>query len=226
MIKKPSKQSKPSRPTKTSRKVGKYTIISKIAQGGMGAVYKALHTKLDKVVALKVLPAERMQHRRAVARFEREMKAVGKLDHPNIVRAADADEQDGVHYLVMEYIHGCDLSQLARRYGPLPVADACELVRQAAMGLQHAHELGLVHRDIKPSNLMLEWRKAGDRKLEEHAQGETAARSLPHAHCTAVVASTSWAPAHIPTAPTATDFFEEEHQKQTVVAAVETVVRG
>lgn len=123
--------------------------------GGMGTVYKAFHTKLKRVAALKMLPAERMQDEQAVARFEREMEAVGKLVHPNIVLAHDAGEYDGRHFLAMEYVEGIDLAGLLRRQSPLPIADACEIIRQAAMGLQHAHENGLVHRDIKPSNLML-----------------------------------------------------------------------
>jgi serine/threonine protein kinase len=84
------------------------------------------------------------------------MRAIGRLDHPHIVRAMDAGEEGGLHFLVMEYVKGVDLSRLARRIGPLPIADACELVRQAAVGLQEAHEHGMVHRDIKPSNLILE----------------------------------------------------------------------
>ena len=135
--------------------VGQYRLLAKLGEGGMGTVYKALHTRLDKIVALKRLPRDRTQDSRAVARFAREMKAVGRLEHPNIVRAMDANEQDGTHYLVMEYVEGCDLGDLVRRHGPLAIADACELIRQAAVGLQYAHENGLVHRDIKPSNLML-----------------------------------------------------------------------
>src|SRR5690606_13492072 len=126
----------------------------KLGEGGMGAVYKARHTKLDKIVAIKVLPAERMKDKGAVARFEREMRAVGKLEHPNIVRAMDAGEAGGMHYLVMEYVQGVDLSQLVKQRGPLPIADACELIRQAAVGLDEAHDNGMVHRDIKPSNIM------------------------------------------------------------------------
>jgi formylglycine-generating enzyme required for sulfatase activity/serine/threonine protein kinase len=135
--------------------IREYKLLAKLGEGGMGAVYKALHTRLDKVVALKVLPAERMRDAGAVARFQREMKAVGRLDHPNIVRAMDAGEEGGMHFLVMEYVEGIDLSQLAKSIGPLPAADACELVRQAALGLAEAHEHGMVHRDIKPSNLIL-----------------------------------------------------------------------
>src|SRR5439155_12466897 len=84
-----------------------------------------------------------------------EMKAAGRLDHPNIVAARDAGRVGGTYYLAMDFVDGADLSALVGRLGPLPVADACELIRQAAVGLQHAHEAGVLHRDIKPSNLML-----------------------------------------------------------------------
>ena len=136
-------------------RIGVYQLTAKLGEGGMGAVYKAIHTKLGKQVAIKVLPSRRMRDRNALARFEREMKAVGGLEHPNIVRASDAGEADGIHFLVMEYVEGADLAKLGRHVGPLPIPEACELIRQAALGLQHAHEHGLVHRDIKPSNLML-----------------------------------------------------------------------
>jgi serine/threonine protein kinase len=142
-----------------------YQLLEKLGEGGMGAVYKALHMRLGKTVALKVLPQNRTQDQAAVARFQREMKAVGQLEHGNIVRAMDAGEVDGLHYLVMEYVPGWDLGQLATRLGPLPVADACELVRQAALGLEVAHEHGMVHRDIKPSNLIL----AQPRRKQEQA---------------------------------------------------------
>lgn len=132
-----------------------YQLLAELGEGGMGKVYEALHTKLDKIVAFKVLAPECMRNRDLVTRFQREMKAVGKLDHPNIVRATDAGEVDGTHFLVMEFVDGLDLAKVARRLGALKIADACELVRQAAIGLQHAHEHGLVHRDIKPSNLMI-----------------------------------------------------------------------
>jgi serine/threonine protein kinase/WD40 repeat protein len=132
-----------------------YRLLEKLGEGGMGTVYKALHTELDKVVAVKVISAQRLADARAVGRFKREMKAVGKLEHPHIVRAFDAGEENGRHYLVMEHVSGCDVGKLADRLGPLPVADACEIVRQAALGLQHAHEHGLVHRDVKPSNLIV-----------------------------------------------------------------------
>ncbi len=135
--------------------LGQYRILGKLGQGGMGAVYKALHTKLEKTVALKVLPEDRLGKSDAIARFHREMKAVGKIEHPHLVRALDAGEADGSHYLVMEYVDGIDLSRLLKEQGRLPVAAACELIRQAALGLQAAHQSGMVHRDIKPANLML-----------------------------------------------------------------------
>ena len=136
-------------------RLGEYEVLEKLGEGGMGAVYKARHTELDRVVALKVLPKHMTADDRAVARFKREMKAVARLDHPNIVRAHDAREIDGVHFLVIEHVDGMDLAELVGRYGPVPIADACELVRQAALGLECAHGQGLVHRDVKPSNLML-----------------------------------------------------------------------
>src|SRR5205085_11414758 len=120
-----------------------------------GTVYKAEHTRLRRLVAIKLLSADRTQSPSAVARFDREMHAIGGLDHPNIVRALDAGEHEGKHFLVMEFVAGDDVSALLARLGPVPVADACEIVRQAALGLQHAHQAGLVHRDIKPGNLML-----------------------------------------------------------------------
>jgi hypothetical protein len=135
--------------------LGQYQVVGKIGQGGMGAVYRAIHPRLKKEFAIKVLRGETTADSRAVARFGREMEAIGRLDHHNIVRATDAGEARGLHFLVMELVAGIDLSRLVRLCGPLPVADACELVRQAATGLQCAHEHGLVHRDVKPSNLVL-----------------------------------------------------------------------
>jgi WD40 repeat protein/serine/threonine protein kinase len=135
--------------------VGQYRLLEKLGQGGMGTVYKAQHTLLKRVVALKVIAAERMSDAKAVARFRREMEAVGQLQHPNIIAASDAGAADGIHFLVMEYVAGINLSQLVRRHGPMSVAAACEVIRQAAAGLQHAHTHGLVHRDLKPANLLL-----------------------------------------------------------------------
>ncbi|HEV3384484.1 MAG TPA: serine/threonine-protein kinase [Gemmata sp.] len=137
------------------RQLGQYRLQEEIGAGGMGTVYRAEHLHLKKHVAVKLLSPERVSDSAALTRFRREMEVVGRLDHPNIVRATDAGEIDSIHYLVMEFIDGLNLTQLVRRHGPIPVPEACELIRQAALGLQHAHENGLVHRDIKPQNLML-----------------------------------------------------------------------
>jgi tRNA A-37 threonylcarbamoyl transferase component Bud32 len=136
------------------KNLGPYEILGRVGAGGMGTVYKARHRELDKVVALKVLPADRVDEA-AVARFRNEMKAAGRLGHTNIVTAHDAGRVGGTYYLAMDFVDGSDLAALVYRLGPLPIPDACELVRQAAVGLQHACECGLAHRDVKPSNLML-----------------------------------------------------------------------
>ncbi|MBC8874339.1 MAG: serine/threonine-protein kinase [Planctomycetes bacterium] len=152
--------------------LGEYQLLEILGEGGMGIVYRALHTELDRVVALKVLAGTRTADEQTVERFKREMKAVGRLDHPNIIRAHDARQIEGIRVLVMEYVDGLDLAELVERLGPLPIADACELIRQAAVGLQHAHEHGLVHRDIKPSNLMLDsgWRPETGGRREEPSE--------------------------------------------------------
>src|SRR5262249_43271801 len=103
--------------------LGHYRLLRKLGEGGVGTVYKAVHTKLDRIVALKVLPAERLRAPQAVIRFEREMRAIGKLQHPNIVAAHDAGEIDGIHYLVMELVEGFDLAALLRHHGTLPIAE-------------------------------------------------------------------------------------------------------
>ncbi len=135
--------------------LGVYKLLAVLGKGGMGTVYKAEHVRLERIVALKVLPADRVQSSDALARFLREMKAVGALNHENIVHASDANESEGRYYIAMEYVRGCDVSQIVRAVGQLTVADACEIVRQAAIGLQHVHQAGLVHRDVKPANLMV-----------------------------------------------------------------------
>jgi CheY-like chemotaxis protein len=135
--------------------LGQYRILGHLGQGGMGTVYKARHVLLSRVVALKVLRPEHTRDRGAVARFRGEMRAAGRLAHPHIVQALDARKVKGMHFLVMEFVDGIDLARMVAQLGPLPVLAACEIARQAALGLQHAHALGLVHRDVKPANLML-----------------------------------------------------------------------
>jgi serine/threonine protein kinase/WD40 repeat protein len=135
--------------------VGPYRLGRLLGRGGMGTVYRATDTALGRAVALKVLPAGRAGDGDALARFRREVKAIGRLTGPHIVQALAAGEADGVPYLAMELVEGIDLARVVRRLGPLSTADACELARQAALGLREAHAQGLVHRDVKPSNLIL-----------------------------------------------------------------------
>jgi eukaryotic-like serine/threonine-protein kinase len=135
--------------------LGKYRILSRLGAGGMGEVFKAVHQTMDRVVALKIMAPQLMQEARARARFQREVRSAARLAHPNIVIAHDADVATGHCFLVMEYVEGANLAHLVSQNGRPPVPLACEIVRQAALGLQHAHECGMVHRDIKPQNLML-----------------------------------------------------------------------
>ncbi len=142
------------------RRLGDYEVQEELGRGGMGVVYKARQVHLNQVVALKILPERYLDEPQAVARFKREMQSIGTLEHPNIVRAYNAGEANGVYFLAMEYVDGIDLQRLIvkpdlKTVRPLSVGAACEVLRQAALGLQHAHEHKLVHRDIKPANLML-----------------------------------------------------------------------
>jgi len=121
----------------------------------MGTVYEAVHELLDRPVALKVLAGPAAEDPQFLIRFRREAKAVGRLNHPNVVQPMDAGEVGGVPFLAMELLEGTDMGRLVRVLGPLPYADAAEVIRQAATALAHAHSKGLVHRDVKPSNLML-----------------------------------------------------------------------
>ncbi len=136
--------------------LGSYVLMERLGEGGMGQVFKARNWKLGRVVAIKLIRPERLTSDLAVQRFHREVRAAAALVHPNIVLAYDADQIGDIHFLVMEFIDGAiDLARLVKKKGPLPVAQACDAIRQAALGLQHAHEQGLVHRDIKPHNLLL-----------------------------------------------------------------------
>ncbi len=132
-----------------------YEVVEFLGIGGMGAVYKGRHLRLQRYDAIKVLKTAAASSAHLAQRFDREMAAVGRLNHEHLVRGYDASEHDGVRYLVMEYLEGLDVGKVAAQNGPLAVADACEIARQAALGLQAAHEQNLVHRDIKPSNLMI-----------------------------------------------------------------------
>jgi len=136
--------------------IGNYLVLDKLGQGGMGYVYKAQHRRMKRVVALKVLPSGVSKDHDAVQRFQREVVAAAQLSHPNIVTAHDADEANGVHFLVMEYVDGKDLGALVREKGPLSVAKTVDYIIQAAKGLEYAHKRNVIHRDIKPGNLLLD----------------------------------------------------------------------
>src|SRR5262245_32079854 len=133
----------------------RYRILGQLGAGGMGVVYKAEHKLMGRIVALKVIGRRYTSSPVAVERFVREFKATGQLHHKNIVTAHDADTWNGLHFLVMEYVEGMSLDRLVARRGPLPISTACQCVRQAAQGLQHRFEQGMVHRDIKPHNLIV-----------------------------------------------------------------------
>jgi serine/threonine-protein kinase len=135
--------------------LGQHILLERLGEGGMGAVFKARQRMLDRVVALKLIRKERVANPDSVRRFHREVRAAAQLSHPNIVLAFDADQAGGTHFLVLEYVEGTDLAKWVKKHGPLPIADACDYIRQAALGLQHSHEKGMIHRDIKPHNLLL-----------------------------------------------------------------------
>lgn len=132
-----------------------YEFLGVLGRGGMGIVHKARHVQLDRVVAVKMVSGSDLTNPDVVRRFCREMRAAARLSHPNIVTVYDAGEAGGAPYFTMECLEGADLWAVVRRRGPLPVAEACEYVRQAALGLQHALDRGLIHRDVKPANLFV-----------------------------------------------------------------------
>ncbi len=135
--------------------LGEYVLLEQLGEGGMGVVYEARHKRMDRRVAIKVLPRELTRSPDAVERFQREVRAMARLDHPNIVLAHDASESGGLHYLVMERVDGPDLDTLVRTQGPMPMGEALRCIRQAADALAAAHAGGIIHRDVKPGNLLL-----------------------------------------------------------------------
>lgn len=136
--------------------LGNYIVLDKIGQGGMGLVVKARHRVMQRIVAIKLLSATTMKSTDAVRRFHREVEAAAQLNHPNIVTAFDADQANGTHFLVMEYVDGCNLAHLVRMQGPLSIKRSIEFLLQAGRGLEYAHAHGIVHRDIKPGNLLID----------------------------------------------------------------------
>jgi serine/threonine protein kinase len=162
----------------------RYRVVAALGTGGMGTVYRAEHRLMDRPVALKVIRREMLGNAALVERFRREVKSAARLaSHPNIVAAYDAEQAGDTHMLIMEFIEGTDLARLVDRRGPLPVGEACEYARQAALGLQHAFEDGMVHRDIKPQNLMRTTR--GQVKILDFGLARFASEVGSHAGVTA-----------------------------------------
>jgi serine/threonine protein kinase len=143
--------------------IGAYRVMDKIGAGGMGIVYLGEHEKLKRRVAIKILPEDKTKDKLALERFYREARAAAALDHPNIVKAFDVSEQNGMHYLVMEFIDGNNLQKYVDTKGPLPWKTAINILIQSCKGLQHASERNMVHRDIKPANILVD--KSGQVKI-------------------------------------------------------------
>jgi serine/threonine protein kinase len=135
--------------------LGGYRILDRLGAGGAGTVYLAEHEVMRRKVAIKVLPTPFAEDKELLERFHLEARAAALLDHPNVVHVLDYRSEGPLHFIVMEYIEGPNLQQMVNRRGSLPIALACDYIRQAAIGLQHAHEAGLVHRDVKPANLLV-----------------------------------------------------------------------
>jgi serine/threonine-protein kinase len=156
---------------------GQYILLEPLGEGGTGKVFKARHQKMNRVVALKLIRPELMADPEVLARFYREIEVISRLSHPNIVHAYDAGPIGATHVLVMEYVEGIDLGKMVRQNGPLPIREACEYIRQACLGLQYAHEKGLIHRDVKPPNLLVTL--PSKNRESTAASSESSARARP-----------------------------------------------
>ena len=136
--------------------LGPYRLVEPLGEGGMGMVVKGWHPRLDRYAAIKVIRPQVLATKpEIITRFHREAKAIAQLHHPNLVMLYDADEVNGTHYIAMEFVDGPTLEKMVRQNGPMAIKQSCDYMRQAALGLQHAAECGLVHRDIKPSNILV-----------------------------------------------------------------------
>jgi serine/threonine protein kinase len=136
--------------------IGKYKVLERLGSGGMGSVFLCEHKFMRRRVAVKVLPTAKAADPSSLERFYREARAAAALDHPNIVHAYDNDQDENLHFIVMEYVDGPSLQEIVRRTGPVSVARACHYISQAALALEHANAAGLVHRDIKPGNILVD----------------------------------------------------------------------
>lgn len=145
--------------------LGRYKFMNPLGEGAHGVVFRAVHSVMRRTVAVKILSRARLTHRNARARFRREVQAMARLNHPNIVAAFDAGQVGETQFLVMEYIEGSDLRSWSEYHHQLDIDWACEFIRQTALGLHHAHEQGMVHRDVKPANILVTWDAAHRRPL-------------------------------------------------------------
>src|SRR5262249_30685077 len=136
--------------------VGNYDLIEKVAEGGMGTIYRGRHRETGQIVAVKIMPPHMANNPVLLKRFEQEFRAASRLDHPNIVRALDYGDGGSQPYLVMEFVEGESLGQKLEREGRMPEADAIRIVAQVAQGLHRAHKQNLVHRDVKPDNILIQ----------------------------------------------------------------------
>src|SRR6266851_2012617 len=168
-------------------KLGPYEIVAPLGAGGMGEVYRARDTRLDRSVAIKILPAHLSQNAEAKERFDREARAISSLSHPNICHLYDVGQQDGASYLVMEYLDGETLADRLRK-GPLPLEQVLKIGADICEGLVRAHCSGVAHRDLKPSNIMLT--KTGA-KLMDFGLAKPAAAAIGASSSSASVATTS-----------------------------------
>ena len=136
--------------------IGKYKVLERLGVGGMGQVFLCEHKLMKRKVAVKVLPMAKSSDEAALSRFYREARAVAAVDHPNLVRAYDIDQDENLHFLVMEFVDGINFHDLVRKFGTVDVLRACHYIFGSVVGLHHAHEMGLVHRDIKPANILID----------------------------------------------------------------------
>jgi eukaryotic-like serine/threonine-protein kinase len=146
--------------------LGQYQLLARVGAGGMGQVFKAVHIPMQRVVAVKILARELMSDKRARDRFHREVRSFKLLKHPHIVAAYDAAYEADWFYLVLEFVDGRDAAALLAEWGTPSVPVACEIIRQAALGLHHAHEMGMLHRDLKPGNLIISDRRSSAIELQ------------------------------------------------------------
>src|SRR5262245_17446691 len=143
--------------------LGKFKLLERIGVGGMGQIFLCEHTFMRRRMAIKVLPPSKAEDPVALGRFYREARVAAGLEHPNIVRTYDIDQDGPLHFLVMEYVDGTSLLEVVKKFGPLSVPRACHYIRMACRGLQSAHGTGMIHRDIKPGNIMVD--RGGTAKL-------------------------------------------------------------